>query len=152
MRGISHVAGGMALAAGGLVATESFLFAIGSVIGSKTPDFLELPRKGFNGARVGLLPHRTFTHWPIPWLLGLSWALWFAEAPLQALLMGLFLGGLIHLLQDMSTPMGIPTLNPVGRRVSLRLVRGLPSEIIINSLLLPIFFIAGFAATKFVLT
>lgn len=151
MRGVSHLLGGIALGSGALVATESVLFAAGAVIGSKSPDWLELPVRSFNGARIGLLPHRTITHWPFLWFLGVFWSIVCMDNYLQTVFLGFFMGGLIHLAQDACTHMGVPIFLPMGERYSLRLVHGILSEILVNMTLLPAFFLIGLSISKYVL-
>lgn len=151
MKGTSHLLGGIALGSGAFFATGSVLFALGAVIGSKSPDWLELPIRGFNNARISLFPHRTFTHWPFLWLLGTFWAIVVMDNYLQSVFLGFFLGGVIHLVQDSCTPMGVPVFLPLGERYSLRLVHGFVSEALVNMALLPVFFLTGLVIAKYVL-
>lgn len=95
-----------------------------SLPGSTAPDWLEI--------RIGpatLIPHRTVTHWLLPWLglVGLS-AVWLSDAPLlSALLFGFSVGGLSHVIGDAGTPSGVPVWHP-AKRHSMQLWDGGTSE------------------------
>ena len=92
--------------------------------GSTAPDWLEI--------RIGpatLIPHRTVTHWLLPWLgLAVASAVWLPDAPLlAALLLGFSVGGLSHVIGDAGTPLGVPVWHP-AKRHSLKLWDGGTSE------------------------
>lgn len=102
------------------------LFAFGALFGARAPDWLEIAHWR-HGERHSLIPHRTLTHWPWPWLaVGfLPWVLFPAgQWPLWLFaLNGFALSGLLHLLFDIMTPAGIPLGLPFGRRYSLNWYR-----------------------------
>lgn len=73
--------------------------------GSTAPDWMEI-RFG----PMTLIPHRTVTHWLLPWAGG-AVAAWqcLDEAPLlAAALLGFVIGGLSHIAGDAGTPSGVP--------------------------------------------
>jgi inner membrane protein len=94
--------------------------------GSTAPDWLEFPygwkpvkgRKNFR-KRLSVIPHRTVTHLPWPWLtlviLGI-WGIYYSGW--MAFFFGFGIGGLTHLVMDIPNPMGIPVWNP-NHRISL---------------------------------
>lgn len=115
---------GLAVAVGSVLAPHLGLVASGVLIaaaypGTTAPDWLEISI----GSRR-LIPHRTVTHWLMPWLTLLGISLFLASNHLLAgaALGGFALGGLSHWFGDLGTPMGVPVLHP-ARRVSVRLWR-----------------------------
>lgn len=114
---LSGVALGGVLAAEALQA-QAYLEASAvmalAVAGSRAPDSLEGYR-WVGGKRLSLIPHRTITHWPAPWIvLGVvgivqmpGWAV--------AGVVAFSLGGLLHLLFDAMTPSGIPLIHPFAK-------------------------------------
>lgn len=143
MRSLSHAIGGIAIAAGAISSTADILLAIGAIIGAKAPDWLEMPQRLLGNIRVGLLPHRTITHLLEFWSISLALSLWQTEFELRALLVGFFAAGLVHVVQDACTPIGVPTLF-AKKRLSFHLVNGLTSELIVNTMLTPVLFLLGF--------
>lgn len=145
MHSINHVVGGVSLALGfSFVSLEPYFF-IGAVIGSKAPDLLEFPVRVFKSIRVGIVPHRTITHWGLLWLLCCVWMLAFTEANvLNLVLLGFFSGGVAHLLQDACTPMGIPIILPFEKGFTFNLVHGWFSELYVNIALSLVFFATGY--------
>lgn len=106
------------------------IFVAGCLLGARAPDWMEVAR--FNrqtGQRTSLLPHRTLTHWPWPWLALLVLSTMTALEPGPNKLTGVALAGftaagLLHIGTDCLTVMGCPLgINPFGRRTSLRLLR-----------------------------
>lgn len=102
--------------------------ALGLVVmalpGSTAPDWLE-----FRFGATTLIPHRTLTHWLLPWVGGAvaAWA-WLDAAPLPAAaLLGFAIGGLTHIAGDAGTPSGVPVWHP-WKRYSLNLWDGGTSE------------------------
>lgn len=95
-----------------------FVAAFAAALSVNLPDQLEFPRYK-NGQRRGTrIPHRTITHWPYLWL-ALMYIGWQYVDPLPAaLLIGLSIGALMHILTDAPNPMGIPWVLP-HRPVSL---------------------------------
>ena len=112
---------------------------VGILLGCTAPDYLEMSYRDIhNRWDYGrLIPHRTLTHWVLPWV-GLLLAGIFL--PMEYLLpeigianvitthirwgiVGFASGGVLHLFCDWMTPMGIPFLRPFGKRHSLRWYR-----------------------------
>lgn len=152
MHTISHLAGGAGLAIGFSYSNIEFAFVVGALIGSKAPDFLELPVRLFQSIRIGVVPHRTITHWVGAWFVSCVLVLLIAEqGSLKLLLIGFFAGGLVHLLQDACTPMGVPVFLPFEKRFSVRLVKGWFTEFFINLALMPLFFVTGYWLSKLTL-
>lgn len=96
---------------------EAIPYAVGTLIGSTLPDWLELPIRR-QGVRMSLIPHRTITHWVAPWLV----AGWFSVAHVMAHggmwwwgVTGVVAGVMTHLFLDWLTPMGIPIILPFSR-------------------------------------
>lgn len=113
----------------GVVMAMAFL--IGALLGARAPDRLECAWWGRLGRRRrALIPHRTLTHWPWLWLSALGmgwWAAHAAGAPAWVLsgwlLVGLAATGLLHLVTDLLTPVGIPFGHPFGPRYGVGLYR-----------------------------
>lgn len=139
MKSTSHRLSGVAL--GGAIfvglptgtGPEAILAALAAYAGSTAPDRLEIPRwkeEGFwpwsrRKVRHSAIPHRSLTHWVLPWLLLAGAGVWQGWPILWALA----LGGLLHCLLDGMTPMGVPVIDP-RKRLSLNLVRGGFSELV----------------------
>lgn len=134
------VGAGLLMAAGlhmlGQADGDSAVAIVASSIGSIMPDRLEIARWREEGwlfnkrkVRKSWIPHRTFTHWPVFWIVvsmvGVSI---FSDVKLQVAIISLSLGALVHIFGDAMTPMGVPLLNPLGRKYSLRWVRSVVSE------------------------
>lgn len=103
-------------------------WALGCVLGSSGPDDAEVVYST-HGGRRSLLVHRTWTHQPMLWIA----ILWYLIAnwtrhPLEYVAAGWLSSGLLHLLMDMLTPMGIPLLWPTAQRTSLNLLKRGASE------------------------
>lgn len=95
-----------------------------SLPGSTAPDWMEI--------RLGpttLIPHRTLTHWLLPWAGGaVAAGTWLGKAPVPAAaLLGFVIGGLAHIAGDLGTPSGVPIWHP-WKRYSLNLWDGGTSE------------------------
>lgn len=107
-----------------------------SSVGSLLPDRLEIARWKEEGwflnkrkVRKSLIPHRTFTHWPVFWIaVGVAGFATFTDVHLRIAAVALSVGALVHILGDAMTPMGVPLWNPLGRKYSLRWVRSLVAE------------------------
>lgn len=118
------------------------LAALGTIIGSMAPDWLEIVKS--NGSRV--IRHRTITHWLPLWivLFYISYSIitkdlnfvfiYKFNSNLNYLIMllgsfflGFSIGGLLHLLFDIPNPMGIPILTPY-KRFSFKLWRSGKNE------------------------
>ena len=101
-----------------------WLAAMLAVPGATAPDWLELAwfRKG---VRHSLIPHRTWTHWLLPW--GWLYGYAFLSLDLQpwaSAALGFAVGGLLHLLMDLPNPSGIRFLHPFRQRITLNWWRG----------------------------
>lgn len=92
---------------------------VGGGVGSTLPDL---------DKKIGIA-HRTWTHWwPLYILPGgfFLFLLYFrnldpSSATILRFSLGLVLGGLLHILEDSITKMGIPVFSPNGKRFSLSL-------------------------------
>lgn len=88
----------------------------GAVAAASTtvPDWIEFPyyRKGVLAGR--LISHRTITHWPPLWVLLGFWACSLGGLE-GAMMLGVAVGALVHILGDAPNPMGIPWLVPHQR-------------------------------------
>jgi len=94
---------------------------IGFALASKAPDWLEIARWD-SGRRSSVLPHRTITHtwwvWVLAWIA--AWYLLEQHHLPFSFFSGFCAGALWHILADAMTPMGVPVLNPFGRRWRMR--------------------------------
>jgi membrane-bound metal-dependent hydrolase YbcI (DUF457 family) len=120
MHSITHRLAGVGLGFAVIATMGDYITAAGVVIGSTAPDFLEIPRWN-NGARSSVLNHRTITHWFPLWflLIGYAWLHRFGSNEFDYFLWTFFfgygLGGLLHILMDMATPMGVPIVLPFAK-------------------------------------
>lgn len=90
----------------------------GALIGARSPDILEVPMITLAG-RISVIPHRTWTHWWLPWIavsIWLStllkaehWAFW-----INAVVVGFIATSLMHLCMDLFSPTGIPIWVPAA--------------------------------------
>lgn len=117
----------------GLDGVESGILLLLTWSSSMLPDSLEYA--GF----VRWIRHRTLTHWMLPWLTG--WCAGFLlysffDVAAGIVLLGVFGGGLLHVVTDLLTPKGVPIFLPLSKhQVSLKLVNGTGSEIGITMLI-----------------
>lgn len=91
-------------------ATGTFVSSALAGIGSVLPDLLELR---------GIVPHRTATHYPYPYLIlcvGLYWATLQNLSYLTYALFFVLLGCVCHLFEDSLSRGGIPWRTPFGQR------------------------------------
>jgi membrane-bound metal-dependent hydrolase YbcI (DUF457 family) len=91
--------------------TVSGMFAVGSV----APDYLEL----------GIIKHRTWTHWPVGWILIFMASYYGVTLQNENLLTfyglgGLCMGAMLHILADMPYYNGTPLFNPRKRFPTFR--------------------------------
>jgi membrane-bound metal-dependent hydrolase YbcI (DUF457 family) len=119
----------VALALGACVVASSpsqaaLLVAAGAIIAASLPDIAEgVLGYGPTGQRFSIIPHRTATHFPWPYLAvaALSFLIpTIAGLEIAALVRGLALGALLHLFLDAMSPSGIPLVR-VGERMSFGL-------------------------------
>ena len=136
MRKISHIViAGSSGSAVGLAIFGSginwLIFSFTCIASSMLPDRLEYIFKNVRWVR-----HRTLTHWLGGWLALLVGWLWVCKEYgvggfLESGIAGLLVGGCVHLICDMTTPMGVPIFLPLSKgRVSFGLVRTGFSELI----------------------
>ena len=109
--------------------------AVAGWFGGVAPDHLEyIPLM-----RIPWVPHRTFTHWGILWVVAFAWALILAARGhalglFPAAVLGFTLGGLIHLICDWPNPTGVPWFWPTSaHRHSLRLWRSGEHDFLISA-------------------
>lgn len=138
MKSTSHRLSGLVLGGSVFVAlpgagVEALLAGAAAYVGAIAPDRLEIARwkdQGFwpwsrKRVRQSVIPHRSLTHWVMPWALMVVVGVWMGWPILWAL----GFGGLLHCLLDGMTPMGVPVVNP-AKRQSFNLVHGGLSELI----------------------
>lgn len=127
MIGKTHLAGGMATAAGVCLLTKpnldaGMIWVAGCAFGSLLPD---IDHKGSTlgqkikpvSAVVGAVAgHRNFFHWFLPYLV-LAVILHFAAPQADNIIFAVFLGVISHLFLDALNPSGIPVLP--GHRIHL---------------------------------
>jgi membrane-bound metal-dependent hydrolase YbcI (DUF457 family) len=83
----------------------------GSIAGAIFPD-IDLHFPG--------LSHRTLTHWPFPYLVGLLLACCFGHLWLVVFCIGC----LVHIFLDSFSMAGVPFVNPFGKRTGFKVFRG----------------------------
>lgn len=102
----------------------AILALVGALAGSSAPDWLEIshaePNNRGGWSRWSLIPHRTITHWPYPWLAALLYGIPMLPPVWHPFAEGFVYAALLHLLTDFPNPTGIPLGLPWGRRTSLR--------------------------------
>ena len=82
----------------------------GCVVGAIFPDI---------DLHFSALPHRTLSHWPFPYLVGLPLA-WCSEHLWLAVFC---IGCLVHIFLDSFSMAGTPFVNPFGKRIGFRIFR-----------------------------
>lgn len=133
------------------VCAVALCYFIGCAAGAWAPDWLEITffcRR----YRLSLIPHRTLTHTVAIWLIILAFVYWQVHEAASAwhyllcwIAMGFASAGVLHVLIDMLSPVGVPLLKPFGSRYSLRVYRtGELSEwkVIVGVMLLGIGYLA----------
>jgi inner membrane protein len=119
----------VALALGACVVAASptqaaLLVAAGAIVAASLPDIAEgVLGYGPTGQRFSIIPHRTATHFPWPYLAVMAISFWIPSIlgiEVAAFVRGLALGALLHLFLDAMSPAGIPLLR-VGERRSFGL-------------------------------
>jgi membrane-bound metal-dependent hydrolase YbcI (DUF457 family) len=152
--------GAMMLAPGGIgdaftSITESSAFFAGAVVGGRAPDKLELATwSKLTDRRYSLIPHRTLTHWPVPWVALLAYSMYLIHdatdlttAAIAWAITGFALSGGLHLVLDIMTPTGIPLLHPFGTKTSFTIYRsGSPVEVLLVAAIVVI----GLTALQFI--
>lgn len=111
MKTITHRIAGLGLAAGIAVHTGDYFLAAGVVAGANAPDWLEIPWR-INDVRHSVIPHRTVTHWFLPWVTLLSCSA-MLDGTQWTIVSGFSIGALLHILMDATTPMGVPVMSPL---------------------------------------
>ncbi len=89
--------------------TGGYLPTLMAMLGSILPDLIE----------VGIVRHRTATHWPTPWIVLalVSYSgCWFFPAIWLYLLFFIGIGALLHMGEDYLSVTGIPFRSPGGPR------------------------------------
>lgn len=107
------------------VTTASLVYAVtggdlpataAAMAGSIAPDAIEI-------TACGLIPHRTITHWPYPYLV-VALGLWLLSLTQTSGLVAWYamffpIGALLHLAEDALSKSGIPLRGPFGKRTGL---------------------------------
>jgi len=121
MKSITHIASAFALAPAAYTLSsrlglDPFWMTAGFLLGPKAPDWLEMAR-WFGPVRFSVIPHRTITHTWWVWV-GVLWWCWRAGLPEMygQLVAGFCVSCLVHILADAMTPMGVPVINPFGKK------------------------------------
>ena len=158
MTGRGHLLSGLALSLATFKFTNDisgigYIAAIGTILGAKAPDYLEIRRKVKDSKNkvIGtktLITHRTITHWLPLWIIAFlffliqfeqSYFSYFQDYNfntnkitnyISSFLLGYTIGGLLHLITDLPNPMGIPIIHP-KKRFSLNLWKSGKMEFII---------------------
>ncbi len=116
MRTLVHQAGGLAVAIAACAVGVPTVIGASMYFGASAPDWMEMPRwKG--GYRFSIIPHRTLTHWPVPWIALILYAMYLPHDAmlLSQILIGFSIGALLHIVMDSMTPMGVPVFVPWHR-------------------------------------
>ena len=115
----------LACAIGGAVVLgghDTVLLGVMTAIAGRIPDSIEIVTGfGPNGERHSIVPHRTLSHSPYPYLALLVLGLFFPRIgtwPVGHIIAGIGLGGCVHLAVDLLSPAGVPLGNPFGGRTS----------------------------------
>jgi membrane-bound metal-dependent hydrolase YbcI (DUF457 family) len=113
----------LGLATGGFVALAFPGYALlgtTAALAGTLPDAIEIVTGfGPNGERHSIIPHRTLSHSPYPYIALLIVALRFPNVIVGHLVAGLCMAALVHLAIDLLSPAGVPLANPFGRRSSI---------------------------------
>lgn len=97
--------------------TAEMIAGLAAASSTTLPDWAEIYTYK-KGVRTGtLIPHRTVTHWPPLWLGLMYVAFHYLDPYPAAILLGVCVGAMAHILADAPNPMGIPLLWP-HKRVS----------------------------------
>lgn len=115
----------MACAIGGalvLAGRDTALLGIVTAVAGRIPDSIEIVTGfGPNGERHSIVPHRTVSHSPYPYIALLLLGLLLPRIdglPIGHIIAGVGLGGCVHLAIDLLSPSGVPLGNPFGSRTS----------------------------------
>ena len=116
MRVLVHQGVGLAAAVAAYALGVPAVISACSYFGASAPDWMEVPWKS-NEHRLSMIPHRTLTHWPVPWFVLVLYALLLPPDAvlLSHVLIGFSAGSLLHILMDSMTPMGVPVFVPWRR-------------------------------------
>jgi hypothetical protein len=115
----------LACAIGGalvLAGRDTALLGIVTAAAGRIPDSIEIVTGfGPNGERHSIVPHRTVSHSPYPYIALLIIGLLLphiAGLPVGHVIAGIGLGGCVHVAIDLLSPSGVPLGNPFGSRAS----------------------------------
>jgi hypothetical protein len=115
----------LACALGGaliLAGRDTVLLGVVTAVAGRLPDSIEIVTGfGPNGERHSIVPHRTVSHSPYPYLALLVLGLLLPPIvglPIGHIIAGIGLGGCVHLAIDLLSPSGVPLGNPFGSRTS----------------------------------
>jgi inner membrane protein len=93
---------------------------IAAMAGASAPDWLEGAfRIPLTGKTVRLIPHRTLTHLPWAWVIMILAGIAHLPSAWGIAIIAFAAAGLLHLVMDLLSPMGIPMLVPFAPRTSL---------------------------------
>jgi hypothetical protein len=112
----------LACAIGGALGRDTALLGVVTAIAGRIPDSIEIVTGfGPNGERHSIVPHRTVSHSPYPYIALLIFGLLLpriAGLPIGHVIAGIGLGGCVHLAIDLLSPSGVPLGHPFGPRTS----------------------------------
>lgn len=100
---VNHQHPGLSLAIQGACLLAAYM-------GATTPDDLECPIYR-NGLRRSIIPHRTLTHWLLPWSFATGYLV-VAPGALRIALLSYCAAALLHVLMDACTRKSVPVLFP----------------------------------------
>jgi membrane-bound metal-dependent hydrolase YbcI (DUF457 family) len=112
----------LGLATGGFVALAFpgyALLGLTAAVAGTLPDAIEVVTGfGPNGERRSLIPHRTLTHSPYPYIALVIFGLRLPNVIVGHIIAGIGMAALVHLAVDLLSPSGVPLANPFGTRSS----------------------------------
>lgn len=115
----------LACAIGGaliLASRDTALLGVVTAVAGRVPDSIEIVTGfGPNGERYSIVPHRTISHSPYPYIVLLLLGLLLPRIgglPVGHVIPGVGLGGCVHLAIDLLSPSGVPLGSPFGPRTS----------------------------------
>ena len=100
--------------------TQITVGVIAAIAGASAPDWLEgaftIP---LTGKTIRFIPHRTLTHLPWAWAIMILVGIIHLPSTWGVAITAFAAAGLLHLVMDLLSPMGIPLLIPFAPRTSL---------------------------------